>query len=1439
MGNPLQYGRVNRGIGEAYIHLREYNKALEYQEQYLDNINDPESKTLNFANKAFKKSLAICASLKGIIKTCEHKDIEARLLSNLGIVQDCQGNYDKGIELLKKSISICKSNDLFEQLYRGYTSLGMLYNHKKMYHDAIQQYNLAFDVAGRLKKNKISLQCESLSSKAEILIKLADLHSAKRVLLKAYKLNDPNSNDHENIEHNLKIVVAMCKAEDALLVTGNNDFKTKKLLYEKLGDGSCQLKNFSGAIDYYNKMLEAARNNQESGLDLSPCYISLAETYRDDKQFEMAIKFFQEDYNVSRNNTEEGANTLLRIADCMECASYDPNEIINTYKNALSICKAIGDTFTEKKVLKKYVLALNKFKMFDNAVELEKRLGVLDCISESEMSEGQSTPNIGDEISIDDITDMYKEENLSDSGSDLENRATRKRIKRFAVKKNIKGETQLHTACIKGNYELVKRLLDQGHTVNDRDNCGWLPIHEACLHGHVEIVEMLIEKGASINDRGGTLCQGITPLHDAALNGHLEVIQLLLDRGASPIIKNDKGELPLHLLKAWRDSKSLTNDQLILYDTLVKRLAQDAEKLGVALNVSVNGGTSAIVTDDSVTNKSTSKPRKSTAVGNLRRNICSDDDSNSTESSVQSEYKGVMENIRHAPRHEDEKKRKNERVSAYVNEDLDDWLEDDVGTSSKKRRTGGAGEFVNSTTMRSSLGRRSSSSSVRSSATTTDGLDILPDIDLEDDRSSGFLIDSGFTRHRSFSPCSSSSPVKGRCSTTAEFIGRRNSSCSSVDINSVFNTEPMLSVDVRISGRLYKVPVPASEIHTRTIKWLAEEAAKRYSKKEYMKPELELETKNGAVLADEDLISVLFSAGITHAEEVEARITKCNILPLADRYAEVCALENITPRKELMKVLEETFATMNLRDLNLRSKNVIPLCKVINRQIHLNSLNLSGNFIGDGCFQLLCTSLPMLDNLMELNLSLNQLTHVSLQYFSEMMAQSSLQILSKLSDLDVSHNQLGNKSLSHLTVITRCLKLKTLRLVDVGFTTDFNASDNLILDSIVNFDISYNKLGNKEILSFLSWLNPQIVEHLNISCNTETRDGLVREVTQWLRFPNEVKPRLKSLNLSRTDARDGEVFDLLNFLCTLEHFKSLDLSYNVNVTSVSLRRLFQSQPSFEVLNMIGCENIFKYYALCPENTWGGVKLKEFQFSCDFEQYFVEKNHLVNLWKDEYNDRAVVYEVPNFVKLSLRNYMTSTTLALTAANMISNATTSDGVAPVHTTAPSEPIFLQTTLAKAIAGTFVWAALFLTCQQIYHHLRWYTNPAEQRWIVRILFIVPIYATYSWISLLFFNSESYYVYFFTVRDCYEAFVIYNFLSLCYEYLGGEGNIMSEIRGKPIRSSCIYGTCCLSGKTYTIGFLRFCKQATLQFCFVKPLMAFIIIFLQAFDHYRDGDWR
>ncbi|XP_053412649.1 transmembrane protein 184A isoform X3 [Nycticebus coucang] len=168
-----------------------------------------------------------------------------------------------------------------------------------------------------------------------------------------------------------------------------------------------------------------------------------------------------------------------------------------------------------------------------------------------------------------------------------------------------------------------------------------------------------------------------------------------------------------------------------------------------------------------------------------------------------------------------------------------------------------------------------------------------------------------------------------------------------------------------------------------------------------------------------------------------------------------------------------------------------------------------------------------------------------------------------------------------------------------------------------------------------------------------------------------------------------------------------------------------------------------------------------------------------------------------------------------------------------------LFLTSTLARGISGVFVWAALLLTCHQIYLHLRSYTMPQEQRYIIRLLLIVPIYALDSWLSLLLLGGHPYYVYLDSVRDCYEAFVIYSFLSLCFQYLGGESAIMAEIRGKPVKSSCFYGTCCLQGMSYSIGFLRFCKQATLQFCIVKPVMALATIFLQAFGKYRDGDFR
>lgn len=212
-------------------------------------------------------------------------------------------------------------------------------------------------------------------------------------------------------------------------------------------------------------------------------------------------------------------------------------------------------------------------------------------------------------------------------------------------------------------------------------------------------------------------------------------------------------------------------------------------------------------------------------------------------------------------------------------------------------------------------------------------------------------------------------------------------------------------------------------------------------------------------------------------------------------------------------------------------------------------------------------------------------------------------------------------------------------------------------------------------------------------------------------------------------------------------------------------------------------------------------------------------------------------LPNLVTTTAGSPEEYTSMATDMAT--SNPVAESSSASTSELPPPELIFLQTPFGRGLAGLFAWAAFFITCHQIYMHLRHYNCPGEQRWIVRILFFIPIYAFDSWLSLLLFSKDHYYVYFDSVRDIYEAFVIYNFLSLCYEYLGGESSIMSEIRGNYIRpANWLCCTCCLKGKSYTIGFLRFCKQATLQFCLVKPIMVVATLILLQFDKFSDGNF-
>eukprot|EP00045_Choanoeca_perplexa_P006893 m.60115 g.60115 ORF g.60115 m.60115 type:complete len:424 (-) comp13836_c0_seq5:535-1806(-) len=154
--------------------------------------------------------------------------------------------------------------------------------------------------------------------------------------------------------------------------------------------------------------------------------------------------------------------------------------------------------------------------------------------------------------------------------------------------------------------------------------------------------------------------------------------------------------------------------------------------------------------------------------------------------------------------------------------------------------------------------------------------------------------------------------------------------------------------------------------------------------------------------------------------------------------------------------------------------------------------------------------------------------------------------------------------------------------------------------------------------------------------------------------------------------------------------------------------------------------------------------------------------------------------------------------------------------------------------AAAGVFALLSLVITCHQIYKHLYYWSKPEYQKWIVRILFMVPVYAFASWLSLKFFDSS---VYFDAVRNCYEAFVIYSFLSLCFAYLGGEAAVVHALTGRFHKPKVLTLTCCVKPFPYNITFLRLCKKCVLQFCFIKPATSLVTIILESYGLFSEGD--
>ncbi|KAJ6816703.1 transmembrane protein 184B-like [Iris pallida] len=155
--------------------------------------------------------------------------------------------------------------------------------------------------------------------------------------------------------------------------------------------------------------------------------------------------------------------------------------------------------------------------------------------------------------------------------------------------------------------------------------------------------------------------------------------------------------------------------------------------------------------------------------------------------------------------------------------------------------------------------------------------------------------------------------------------------------------------------------------------------------------------------------------------------------------------------------------------------------------------------------------------------------------------------------------------------------------------------------------------------------------------------------------------------------------------------------------------------------------------------------------------------------------------------------------------------------------------------AVALPCAVGATAVSVSHIYRHLLNYTEPTFQRYIVRIIFMVPVYALMSFLSLV-LNESS--IYFMSVREVYDAWVIYNFLSLCLAWVGGAGAVVVSLSGRVLKPSWCLMTCCFPAIPLDGRFIRRCKQGCLQFVILKPILVAITFILYAKGKYRDGNF-
>ena len=166
------------------------------------------------------------------------------------------------------------------------------------------------------------------------------------------------------------------------------------------------------------------------------------------------------------------------------------------------------------------------------------------------------------------------------------------------------------------------------------------------------------------------------------------------------------------------------------------------------------------------------------------------------------------------------------------------------------------------------------------------------------------------------------------------------------------------------------------------------------------------------------------------------------------------------------------------------------------------------------------------------------------------------------------------------------------------------------------------------------------------------------------------------------------------------------------------------------------------------------------------------------------------------------------------------------------------WLESSSAYFVAVVMVGICAAITLQNVVMHLVNYSRDDLQRHVIRIVLVIPIYCTASWLEIAYPNSATICH---AIVDFWEALVIYSFFNLILEYVGGEHNwllCVQQSHPEGLQHLQPFSWCFPKRMDLNPSWLRACKVACFQFVFIKPFFGLLMLPVLFTGNYYVAPW-